>query len=190
MIDSPKYERLIYAVVMISQCLIIIFLATTSHSKKNIPQVSQAPGTTQQLYSFWGRVSADEKRLIQFSAYAKQSYIFVILSSQCLPCEEFLNHSSDIISTLTLKRGTEEFVEIIILVQDSLAAIQSRRPGCTVMELSSDDIFQFGQETPIILAVNGKGQILSRHVGYKEGIFNDALYVLKESTKKRSQVIQ
>lgn len=178
-----KAERYFYLTIIIMQFVMILY--SFHLHKKGISREKIIGSDNIPLYSFKSQALDGSNRFFHFTAYGERSYIFVVLSSSCIHCDEFLSQSVTFIQGF--EQGNE--IEIFFVSADEIGFYQEKYPGYYFLKLSREDIIQFGSEMPVLIAVNGKGQVLFRHAGYYDQVFQDAIDVLTRSRLKRSKPV-
>ena len=68
-------------------------------------------------------------------------------------------------------------VEVILLSADKTIKF-SEYPHFRVLRVTKEDLMQFTPIIPSVTTVNGEGKVLFKSVGYKKGLFEQALEVI------------
>lgn len=183
-----KFERLYYFAIILIEVFLIIFLSIKLAKCKSFWYVNnQGPGQIKadgidRLYSFWAENNLGEKELIQFTAYSTRFYIFGVFSSQCEYCDKYIDEMASFFINMELDRD----IELVLLTRDRIDRYKRYSP-LKFLKLSFDDIVQFGMGVPAIMAVNGKGEILLKGIGYQSGMFEESLEAIKLNKYKKSK---
>lgn len=157
-----KFERFFYLLI------IIVLFSLILYKKNNVP-MNKSNSQAYQLFSFIGFNHEGEKKIIQFTAYSSQYFIFCIISTECHHCREFFTKFNKFFEENKIIGNTQ-----LVFLTESSENFNSNT-SFPVLKISRDDIIQFGFNTPTIFAVNGQGKVLFNHSGYYAGLFRDAL---------------
>jgi len=163
---------------MIIQLLMILFLSNKLKGQRFelIPHLK-----IPRLFSFFGINRNGEKELIHFTNYSNiGTRVFITVSSDCKHCEVFLDNLYKLYGLLDNKK---QFV--YILTTDSINRVPSRNIPFKVLEISNDDMFQFGTETPKVVITAGNGDIVYQEIGYSEKIFEEINDFVKNYIRKK-----
>jgi len=177
-----KFERSFYIAIIGVQFALIIFSFVTSQKAKQTTAAKTAP---QRFSSFYGQEKTGEKNLVHFTPYSGKRYIFLLLASDCHYCEDYIQN----LGILETREETENDIEVIVLLTEPDERISQQAPSLRTLQISPDDMFQFGMQTPAILIVNGKGDLLLKRLGYKTGLFEQTLENARQMLKKKSEVV-
>jgi hypothetical protein len=181
-----KFERYFYFAIILVQFAFIVFLGgkLKSRASDRVEGIANLGNVYSHLYSFVGTRPDGEKELLGFNAYSCTHYIIVTLSGNCPGCRSVI----DALKDFSLERTLDIDLSVIFLsleTDDRIEIPDSFRS----LKISRDDWLQFGLETPSIYLVNGQGEILLRHTGYEDGIFETMLKKALEAGKRRSKSI-
>lgn len=173
-------ERILYVFIIGFQCALI--LASLLINQKGDDRGGRKI-LEKRLFSFNGKERTGEKNLVHFTAYSRKMYVFLVLSSNCRHCEMYIDN----VHELETKLAEMKNVEAILLLNEEDERIVRNAPSFRTLHVADEDLFQFGTETPSLLVVNGKGEILFKQIGYSQDLFKHSLKVIKQNTEKRSK---
>ncbi len=127
-----------------------------------------------QLYSFSS--TGLNQVSITFTAYNPINYIFITVSANCKYCHDVLK--------IFQQDDFSDYSNLEIYAITSDAKIKDdeimNKAKVSVLNITNDDMIQFGRTYPAILLVNGKGQVLSKIDGYSQTITNQLVYLIDE----------
>jgi len=165
-----RSERYIYfAIIALMFGLLIISRFVLPNCGENHDQ--DFLGNSQKnggLNSFFTLDASGNRELIHFNAYSPNYYVFLIVSPQCRFCEEFMDEAR------LFYQGSDEIEQVkVVILTAELSAIPEQWRFKKCLQVSRDDLMQFGDATPILIATNGRGEIVFRHFGFYNGIFEE-----------------
>ena len=186
-----KMERIYYFAIIVIEVLVIAFLSfkfikLRDYTKERMHD--RSPLTTSggdRLYSFWGENKTGEKKLVLFTAYSKKYYIFVKFSPDCDHCTKFI----DEYIAFFLNMDYDKDITLFLLAEEPTSIVRDVSP-IKLLKVPFADLFQFGTEIPTLIAVNGKGEVLLKRVGYYDNIFEDALETIGKNKFRKSKKIE
>lgn len=166
-----KIERIFYFSIILLQFFMIIFLNAKLKNTHSINPKIEIPGgdrgqSIDRLFSFEAIDNKGNPRRVQFTSYSLKSYIFIVLSPTCIHCynlaDEVLSHRLD-----TASFGD---MDLLLLTSDPFEKFEDYIIP-EIYRLKNDDIAQFGANIPAMIFADGKGEIVSKCIGYHKGIF-------------------
>jgi hypothetical protein len=182
-----RFEKIFFfSIITIEFILLLILNSQLNKCRQNqdFEQVLISENQRAVLSSFFGESITGEKELIHFTSYSTNFFIFVSYSNNCGGCDLFLKKMQNYF----LKKVIDKDIRLILVTSDD-----SKSAGLTGnfehLKVLHEDSIQFGLETPSIFAVNGKGEILFKQIGYSDGVFDTALETINKSKYKKSRSI-
>jgi len=138
--------------------------------------------STSILSTFEGKTSENKKEWVHFTPYSMKFYLFGIVSQSCQNCNVFIENWN----TFFKNNQTEAEIEPILITEEPLKDFKYEFiTHC--LEISMDDIIQFGYDRPSLFVTNGRGLILFSHAGYTNGLFEEAIRVIHQNKNKKSR---
>jgi hypothetical protein len=166
-----------FAVVVVSR--FVLPVAGPNHGR----EIPGNNGRVRRLFSFFAHDAAGNRQFIHFTAYSPDVYVFLVVSPQCGHCRRFVNEA------MTFFQGTVRPGRHVVLITENLSKIPEPWRFTTCLQVGRGDLLQFGDATPALVAVNGRGDIVFRGAGYYNGIFEDLSKKIDVAHVGKSQVI-
>jgi thioredoxin-related protein len=183
-----KFERVFYVVVILAMfALVILFQIRLKESRHRLDVTGQfSQVQSRHVYSFEGELPDGEKSFVHFTAYSSRYYIFLNSSNDCPHCLSMLQH----LQTFNPGDKLPEHTSIYLIAEEFIDPMPPVDSPVKLLKISFEDHFQFGQETPSVTVVDGRGNLIFRWKGYSPEIFMQAIKTIREFDKANSRSIR
>jgi len=180
-----RFEKIFFlSIILIEFGLVLILNHQLNQCKKRsyIDRPIETVDRFKILSTFEGKTSENKKEWVHFTPYSMKFYLFGIVSQSCHNCNVFIENWN----TFFKNNQTEAEIEPILITEEPLKDFKYEFiTHC--LEISMDDIIQFGYDRPSLFVTNGRGLILFSHAGYTNGLFEEAIRVIHQNKNKKSR---